>query len=253
MYTAPIGTDTLQPWVKAGKIKKCIKRPPGGQRCHRKIGRNRSTNPIQKMAGNVRGAVYLRVSSEHQVDDYKRQRIHMSDRFPMHLVFGDIGSGLNYKRPGLMRLLQQVQQGNIDEVVVTHKDRLARFGTELIEWIINQAGAKLTILEQDNRTVNTEVVHDLMSIVHTFTCTAHDVSRCERNPDKGSGIRRNRSTEAHNTFPSGSHRNHGITNHPRVYVWLCVFCVLIALSWWLHHWASIQYGHVVERCQPNMT
>ena len=73
----------------------------------------------------------------------------MQDRYPHHQVFRDIALGLNEKRKGLKRLLEQVQKGHIKEVVVAHKDRLARFGVELIQWVIELGGASLVILRED--------------------------------------------------------------------------------------------------------
>ena len=56
------------------------------------------------------------------------------------------------------------------EVVVAHKDRLARFGTELIEWILKQAGATLVVLDKATLSPTEEVTQDLMAIVHVFSC-----------------------------------------------------------------------------------
>jgi hypothetical protein len=69
------------------------------------------------------GAIYCRVSSSKQKDDLERQIEAMCKEFPLHKVYKDIGSGLNYRRKGLSRLLEHVQARMVKEVVVAHRDR----------------------------------------------------------------------------------------------------------------------------------
>jgi putative resolvase len=97
-----------------------------------------------------KGAIYCRVSSRTQKDDLDRQIKTMQTHFPQYKIYKDIASGLNYKRKGLTRLLEHIQEGLVDKVVVAHRDRLARFGVELFEWSINRAGATLVFLDQAN-------------------------------------------------------------------------------------------------------
>ena len=116
------------------------------------------------------GAIYARVSSYKQKDDLQRQIEALQKDYPNYQIFKDICSGLKFKRKGLTRLLEQVQRGTIKEVVVAHKDRLARFATDLIEWILQQAGASLRILNHDKLSPQQELTEDLMAIVHVFSC-----------------------------------------------------------------------------------
>lgn len=69
---------------------------------------------------------------------YERQADYLQSLFTDGLIIKDIGSGLNYKRKGLLSLLGQVLSGNVREVVVCHFDRLVRFGFDLIEWFCQQ-------------------------------------------------------------------------------------------------------------------
>jgi predicted site-specific integrase-resolvase len=85
----------------------------------------------------------------------------------------DIGSGLNFERPSFKRLLDRVYEGSVMEVVVTNKDRLARFGFELIQWLFKKTDTKLLVLHnqedrQDSRTEEQELAEDLLSIVTVF-------------------------------------------------------------------------------------
>lgn len=169
--------QTLRSYANKGLID--IIRTGGGQRRYNvesfKSGKpnNASNNlpkrikPIQK---TTKGALYARVSSHKQKDDLQRQIEALQEKYPQHKVYKDICSGLKFKRKALTRLLESVQEGTVDEVVVAHKDRLARFGTELIEWIINQAGARLIILDQNTLSPQEELTQDLMAIVHVFSC-----------------------------------------------------------------------------------
>jgi putative resolvase len=176
---------TLRRWADTGQIEHIV--TAGGQRrfnvaSFRAVERKSyagnpnsaknlcSSKPEHTQADEKKGAIYCRVSSGKQKDDLERQIQALQDKFPNHKVFKDICSGLKYKRKGLTRLLDLVQKGDIREVVVAHKDRLARFGVELIQWIIERAGASLVILDQTADAPEQELTQDLMAIVHVFSC-----------------------------------------------------------------------------------
>ena len=113
------------------------------------------------------------MSSSKQKDDLQRQVQEMQSKYPGH----DVASGLNFKRKGLKRLLESVQDGNIQEIVVAHKDRLARFGAELIEWIASRAGACIIYEDNNCLTSEQELAADLLAIVHVFSCRANGKRR----------------------------------------------------------------------------
>ena len=94
----------------------------------------------------------------------------MQEKYPNYKIFKDVCSGLKYKRKGLQRLLEQVQEGLINKVVVAHRDRLARFATELICWVVKQAGGTIVFLDDDHGSPEQELTEDLMAIVHVFSC-----------------------------------------------------------------------------------
>jgi len=77
------------------------------------------------------------VSSRKQKDDLERQCTFLKNKFPNHTLIKDIGSGLNYKRPGLLKLLEFSNSGRAEEIIVSSKDRLCRFGFELLQWLFN--------------------------------------------------------------------------------------------------------------------
>jgi len=116
---------------------------------------------------------YCRVSSPKQRDDLDRQVEFMRSRYPNAKIVKDIGSGLNYKRKGLKSLLERAMQGDKLEIVVAHKDRLVRFGFELIEWLVQQNGGKIVVLKQTNLSPEQELTNDLLSIRNKFSCQMH--------------------------------------------------------------------------------
>ena len=102
----------------------------------------------------------------------------------MHDVIRDVGSGLNFKRPGLQALLEQVHRGTVSEVVVRHKDRLCRYRLELLEWIFKKAGTKLVVLSHEQEASSTkELADDLLAITTVFVAR-HNGQRSTENRRK---------------------------------------------------------------------
>jgi predicted site-specific integrase-resolvase len=116
--------------------------------------------------------VYARVSTKKQVDDLSRQLEFLNrPEYIGYRVITDIASGINFKRKGLSTILDACLQGHIGEIIVAHRDRLCRFGFELIEQLVTKAGGKITVLEHSNdKTCEQELTDDLLSIIHVFSC-----------------------------------------------------------------------------------
>lgn len=142
-------------------------------------------------SGMPRKIVYCRVSSPAQRGDLERQVAAMRSQFPAHHVITDIGSGINFKRRGLLAILDVALRGGVDEVVVAHRDRLCRFAFDLVEWILNRHGARVVVAGGnqarpnstggDNRhSSKSEFVEDLLAIVHVFAARFHGLRRYER-------------------------------------------------------------------------
>jgi len=175
-----VSSATLRLWAEEKKIQ--YVQTPGGHRRYdiTSFGKVDSTpTPVATTAQNQKaestvdiryGAIYCRVSSHKQKDGLQRQIQLCQRRYPNYKVYSDICSGLKYKRKGLPRLLEHVMQGLVKQVVVAHKDRLARFGTELIKWLLDQYRVDLVILDQDHMSPQQELTEDLMAIVHVFSC-----------------------------------------------------------------------------------
>ena len=112
---------------------------------------------------------YCRVSSSKQRDDLDRQIAYMQSLYPGAEVIKDIGSGLNFKRKGLRSLLDRLLRGDKFILVVTCRDRLARFGFELVQYLVEQNGGQILVLDKTVHCPQSELTRDLLSILHIFS------------------------------------------------------------------------------------
>lgn len=169
-----VSCHILRQWDNEGKIQAV--RSPGGIRLFDISGINPNILAKSKAKNAKKVVLYSRVSSAKQKDDLERQRKFLSDNIPDeysgHEVLGvsDIGSGLNFKRPGLLRVLGSVKEGDVSRIVVSSRDRLARFGFELIEWLCKEYGVEIVVLDNRDSTPEEELGKDLMSIVQVYCC-----------------------------------------------------------------------------------
>ena len=120
---------------------------------------------------------YCRVSSAKQRGDLNRQVAQMRQLYPDVEVVTDIAGGLNWQRKGLLSILERLHRGDKLDVVVAHRDRLARFGFELIEWLVQQNGGRVVVLNQPDASPQSELTEDLLAILHTFSCRMHGLRR----------------------------------------------------------------------------
>jgi predicted site-specific integrase-resolvase len=127
---------------------------------------------VEAYLGAVKSAVicYCRVSSYKQKDDLASQVAFMQQRYPEAELIKDIGSGINFKRKGLNAILERAMRGTHITLVVAHRDRLARFGHELIRFVIESNGGKLVVLSEDALSPEVELTKDLLNILHVFSC-----------------------------------------------------------------------------------
>ncbi len=81
---------------------------------------------------------YVRVSSNNQKDDMERQENLLKEKYPETMIIKDIGSGINLNKKGLRKIIDLAISGKVKKLVVAYKDRLSRFGFELIEDLIKE-------------------------------------------------------------------------------------------------------------------
>lgn len=166
-----ISHKTLYDWEKQGKI--TFLRTRGGQRRILKTDILPEYKPPQK-ENNKRKICYCRVSTPSQKEDLARQINFFQRKYPNHEIVRDIGSGLNSKRKGFNSILDDAIRGNVEEIVVTHKDRFCRFNFDIFEGIINRfSNGKILVLNKKNSSPEEELVEDLLSIVTVFSARLH--------------------------------------------------------------------------------
>jgi predicted site-specific integrase-resolvase len=167
-----ISIQTLRKWIDEDKIPH--RKTPGG---HRLIDIDAyiegKTKLITPETEGRKSVFYCRVSSSKQRDDLERQVSLAQEKYPNHEIIKDIGSGISWKRKGILSVLEGVMRGEIKEVVVFHRDRLCRFGYDLIEFIFKSNNASLVVhddLSEEHKSTEQELAEDLMAIVTVFSC-----------------------------------------------------------------------------------
>ena len=117
---------------------------------------------------------YCRVSSHKQKDDLERQidnvRTYLLAKGQPFEIISDIGSGINYKKKGLQELIKRICQNQVDKVVILYKDRLLRFGFELVEYIALLHHCEIEIIDNTEKTEQQELVEDLVQIITVLSC-----------------------------------------------------------------------------------
>ena len=120
---------------------------------------------------------YCRVSSIKQKDDLERQvenmRLYLMSQGNPFEIITDIGYGINYKKSGLQTLLKMICSYETEKVVVLYKDRLVRFGFELIESVASMYGCQIEIIDTSEKSEQQELVEDLVQIITVFSCRLH--------------------------------------------------------------------------------
>lgn len=131
------------------------------------LGLKPDVQPNKKTIG------YCRVSSYKQKDDLGRQienvKTYMYAKGYQFEIITDIGSGINYNKKGLNQLIDMITNSEIDKIVILYKDRLIRFGYELIENLCNKYGTTIEIIDNTERTGEQELVEDMIQIVTVFS------------------------------------------------------------------------------------
>ena len=126
--------------------------------------------------------IYGRVSSVQQKDDLMRQIETLKKYYPNYNLITDIGSGMNLNRKGLRKIIDMAIIGKINEVVIVHRDRLCRFGYELIEDIVKKySNGKITIInESKNKEPKEELVEDVLQIMNIFVAKINGLRKYKR-------------------------------------------------------------------------
>ena len=164
-----VSTSTMRRWEDEGKLIPI--RTVGNQRRY-------DTDILMRFRGinqNIRYTVaYARVSSSDQKEDLNRQVENISKyciaKGYQFKVIEDLGSGLNYKKKGFQELIQIICSGEIERIVVNYKDRLIRYGYEMLEQVCSLHNVKIEIINlSEDKTYEQELVEDVLSIITVFS------------------------------------------------------------------------------------
>lgn len=176
-----VSVSTLRRWEKEGKI--TSERTKGGQRRY----------PISMLEPDLKKSgsqtkltiAYARVSSHDQKSDLERQKqlleMYCASKGWRFELLADLGSGMNYNKKGLKNLINKILTGEIGRLVITHKDRLLRFGAELIFSICEMKNVEVVIVNQgDEPSFEEELAKDVLEIITVFSARLYG-SRSKKN------------------------------------------------------------------------
>lgn len=169
-----VTAQTLRNWDKNGRLKP-HHTTDSGYRYYSQEQLNRILG-VKDTTRKVIG--YCRVSSHKQKDDLDRQVENMKTYLlaqgrPFEIIT-DIGSGINDKKKGLRELIKLITQNEVDKVVVVYKDRLLRFGYELVEYIATLYNCDIEVIDTSEKAEQQELVEDMIQVITEFSCKLQD-------------------------------------------------------------------------------
>jgi len=164
--------STVRRWDREGRL--VSKRSIGGHRYY-------DENDVKKALGieisreDKKIIVYCRVSSNGQKKDLESQVKSMEEfclgsGIAVNEWIEEIGGGMNFKRKKFISIIKRIEEGEISKIIIAHKDRLVRFGFDFFNMFFNQHGCDVIVVNQDRLSPQQEMVEDLMSIIHCFSC-----------------------------------------------------------------------------------
>ena len=126
--------------------------------------------------------IYARVSSKNQKDDLENQ-IEFLKQYAnakgmiVAECLSDIGSGLNYNRRNWNKLIDLCVDKKVDKILIAHKDRFIRFGFDWFERFLKKNNTDIIIVNNDKLSPQEELVQDLISIIHVFSCRIYGLRK----------------------------------------------------------------------------
>lgn len=181
---------TLQRWDNTGKLP--AKRSPTNRRYY-------TDDQLLQFLGKPRDdrkvVAYARVSTYGQKDNLKDQVVFIRQYangkgIILDEVITDIGSGLNYNRRKWNQLLHDVEKGKIKTIFITYKDRFIRFGYDWFERFCNEHDTKIVVLNNPDTSPSRELVDDVISIIHVFSCRLYGLRKYKNKIKKDKSLRK---------------------------------------------------------------
>lgn len=165
--------QTLRNWDKTNKLKPYFVSPSGHryysqEQLNHLLGLQYPKDKKKMVIG------YCRVSSYKQKDGLERQVNNMKQYLiakgkPFEII-SDVGSGINYNKKGLNQLIEKVLNYEVESIVILYKDRLLRFGYELLDNLFEKYGTSIEVVDNTLETDEQELVEDLIQIMTVFSC-----------------------------------------------------------------------------------
>jgi len=167
-----VSIKTVQRWEREGLLK-----PAGRTPTNRRYYTMAQVHEFQgrkHVAIHKRAVAYCRVSSSAQKPDLANQRRVLEEfvvakGLPNVEFIEEVGGGLNFQRKKFQSLMDEIGMGQVETLIIAHRDRLTRFGFEWFEHYAQLHGCEIMVLNQERLSPETEMVQDLMTIVHCFS------------------------------------------------------------------------------------
>jgi len=184
-----VSNTTLRRWEASGKL--VPERTAGNQRRYRLSQINPAL--VRNAEADRKTIAYARVSSHDQKADLERQKqvleLYCATQGWTFNLVSDLGSGMNYHKKGLKQLLEMILDGKVSRLVITHKDRLLRFGAELVFAICEAKQVEVVILNRgEDTSFEEDLAKDVLEIITVFSARLYG-SRSHKNQKLIDGIR----------------------------------------------------------------
>ena len=162
-----VTAQTLRNWDKENKLKPTYVKS-NGYRYYSEESILAYTQE-RKTKKNLNVIGYTRVYKENEIELSKQKENiekYLKERYEHYEIIEDIGSGINYNKPGLLKLIEKINKKEVDVIVVLYKDRLLRFGFELVEHFASLNNVKIEVLDKIDKTQDEELLETLKEIIY---------------------------------------------------------------------------------------
>ena len=174
-----VSVKTLQRWDRDGILK--ANRTPTDRRYYT-YEQYLQFKGVQTENDRRDTVIYARVSTKNQKDDLQNQ-VEFLKQFCnakgmiVNQCIEDFGSGLNYNRKKWNQLLDEVMENKIKTIVISDKDRFIRFGYDWFEKFCEKFNTKIMIVNNEALSPKEELVQDILSILHVFSCRLYGLRK----------------------------------------------------------------------------
>lgn len=180
-----VSIQTMRNWDKKGLLKP-DELTKGGERRYKLSSLKAINHNLVFNTDELKTIAYARVSLHDQKEDLIRQvqvlEMYCSQQGFRYEIIQDLGSGMNYYKKGLTKLLNLILNGEVKRLVLTHKDRLLRFGAELVFSICEAKNVEVIIINkgEENVKFEEELAKDVLEIITVFSARLYG-SRSKKN------------------------------------------------------------------------